>query len=109
MAEKLAGGGVADGALVAELIELADIVKDASGEQEIDIKLGIMRGDAAGHAAEGHDMFEQAAEIRVVHDLGGWGALIAARGFGIGENAEDEPFQPRIGDGFRITVQLDKQ
>src|SRR5947209_13164182 len=100
VAEKLAGGGVTDGAHVAELFELADVVKDGGGEQEIDVELGVMRGDAASHAAQGDDVLEQSTEIGVVHDFGGGGALVAARNFGVGDDGGGGFLRPRMGDGW---------
>ena len=64
VAEKLAGRGVADGALVAEFFEFADVVEDRDGEEQVDVELGIMPGDELGHAAEADDVFEQAADDR---------------------------------------------
>ncbi len=65
-----------------------------------------MRGHAARHAAKRNDVFEQAAEIGMVHDFGGRGALVAAGGFGIGDDAENQLFEPRVGNGFGIAAQL---
>ncbi len=106
--EELPRRGVDNGAFVAELFELADIVEDARGEQEIDIELGIMRGDAARHAAERDDVFEQAAEIGMVHHFGGRRAFVAAGGFGIDDYAQDQLLEPGIGDGFGVAAQLHK-
>ncbi len=77
VAEELAFVGVGDGAVVAEFIEFADIVEHGGHQKKIDIKLGIVRGDLFGQAAETDDVFEQAADVGVVHAFGGRGALQA--------------------------------
>src|SRR5258708_3469311 len=86
--EELTRRGVANGALVAKLFELADVMEDRGGEQKVDIKLRIMRGDAPGHAAERNNVFKQATQISVMHYFGGWCALVAARDFRISNHAE---------------------
>ena len=58
VAEQLAGGGVADGAFVAELFEFADVVEDGGGEEQVEVELAIMGGDLLGQAAEADDVFE---------------------------------------------------
>src|SRR5882757_9846158 len=75
VAEELPWRGVADGALIAKLFELTDVVEDRGGEQQVDIKLRILRGNAAGHAAERDNVFKQATQISVMHYFGGGGAL----------------------------------
>src|SRR5947209_7432908 len=42
--EQLARRGVADGALVAEFFEFADIVQNRSGEKQIEVELRIVSG-----------------------------------------------------------------
>ena len=76
VAEELALYGVADGAVVAELVEFADVVENGGGKQEIEVELGIMRGGKLGETAKAKDVLEEAAEISVVHDFGGRRALV---------------------------------
>ncbi len=81
VAEELAFGGVADGALVAEFVEFADVVKHSGGEEQIEIELGVVSGQLLGEAAEADDVFEQAADVGVMHDFGGGRALVSAGRF----------------------------
>src|SRR6266567_124132 len=79
VAEELAFDGVADGALVAELVELANIVKNCCGQQQINVQLGIVPGDLFREPTQTDDVFEQAAKIGVVHDLRSGCALVLRR------------------------------
>src|ERR1700676_1148710 len=65
-----------------------------------------MRGDLFRQTAESDYVFEEAAEIGMVHDFGGWGALEAFGGRGVGEYAESEFLQPGIADGISEVEEL---
>src|SRR6202040_4187274 len=90
--EKLARRGVADGALVAQLFELADVVQQRGGEQEIEIEFRIMFRNVPGHAAKTDDVLQQSTKIRVVHHFGGGGALVAPGGARIGDDFQYQLF-----------------
>ena len=96
VAEELAFGGVADGALVAEFVELADVVEDGGGEEQVDVELSVVPRYNFGQAAKADDVFEQAAHIGVMHDFGGGCALVACCGRGFGDDLQDELFEPGI-------------
>src|SRR6266568_3592742 len=76
VAEELAFDGVADGAFVAELVELANVVKNRGGQQQINVELGIMCGDLFREPTQTDDVFEQAAKISMVHDFCGGSAFV---------------------------------
>src|SRR5438477_1689037 len=99
VAEKLAFDGVADGALVAKFVELADVVEHRGGEEKIDVQLRIMRGSLFGEAAQTEDVLDEAAEIGMVHHFGGGGALVLRGDCWIRNDAGDEFVQPGISDG----------
>ena len=100
-------GGVADGAFVAEFVELADVVEHGGGEEQIKVELGIVRRELLREAAETDDVFEQAADVGVVHDFGRRRALEARSDLGIGDDADDKGFQPGIADGFGVLEKPD--
>ena len=71
MAEQLTFAGVADGAVVAKLVEFSDVVQNGRGEKQVKIKFGIMRRNLVRQTAKSNDVFEQTAEVGVVHHFGG--------------------------------------
>ncbi len=79
MTEELAFRGVADGTVVAEFIQLANVMEDGGGHQEIGVQLRIVRGNLFGQLTKADHVLEEASEIGVVHDFGGRGALVASR------------------------------
>src|SRR4029077_16603126 len=61
VAEKLAFDGVGNGALIAQFVELPDIVKNRGGQQQIHVEFGIVRGGLFGEATQAQDVFYKAA------------------------------------------------
>ena len=106
VSEELAFGGVADGAIVAELIELSNVVEDCGGKQQVEVEFGIMDGYFSCEAAEADDVFEQAAEISVVHDFSSGGTFVARGDLRIVDDVGGEFFQPGIGDRFSVLLEL---
>src|SRR6202162_6678601 len=86
MAEQSAFRGVADGTVVAEFFELANVVEHRSSEEKVDIEFEIVRGDLRGQATEANNVFEQAAEIRVMHNFCGGGGVVALNEGGVTQN-----------------------
>src|SRR6266436_10337038 len=58
-----------------------------------------MRGSLLREATQTEDVFNEPAEISVVHDFGGRGTLVLRGDRGIRDNPGNEFVQPRIGDG----------
>src|SRR6266851_2991478 len=106
VAEELAFDGVGDGAVVAELVELADVVENCRGQQQIDVKLRIMRGDLFREAAQTDDVLDQAAKIGVVHHLRGRSALVLRCDCRFADDSGDEFLQPWICNRVRVFEQL---
>src|ERR1700730_11340135 len=73
--EKLAFVRVAEGTMVAELLQLSDVVEDGARKQQVRIGFGIMPQDHAAKIAQAEDVFQQPSVVRVVHDFGRWRAL----------------------------------
>src|SRR5260370_35056056 len=61
VAEKLAFDGVADSALETKFVELADVVENRGGGQQINVKLGIVRGGLFAEAQQAYDWLRQTA------------------------------------------------
>src|SRR6266571_2905322 len=106
VAEELAFHGVGDGAVVAKLIEFANVVENCRCQEQINVKLRIMRGGLFREAAQTNDVFEQSAQIRVMHHLRGGSTLVLRSDFRIRDNSGDQFLQPGIGDGSCVFEQL---
>src|SRR6266704_1931795 len=98
VAEELAFDGVADGAFVAEFVELADVMQNRGGEEKINVELGVMRGGLPGKAAQADDVLEQAAEISVMHYFCRGSAFVFRGDSGIRNDRGDEIVQPGLGE-----------
>ena len=81
VAEKLAARGVGKRAIVGKLVDLADVVKKRTGQQQIAVHLGIVSADQVARAKQRDHMVEQAADIGVMQSLGGGGIAIRGRDF----------------------------
>src|SRR6266704_325600 len=106
VAEELAFDGVADGAFVAEFVELADVMQNRGGEEKINVELGVMRGGLPGKAAQADDVLEQAAEISVMHYFCRGSAFVFRGDSGIRNDRGDEIVQPGVGDGSGEFLEL---
>src|SRR6266581_438 len=106
VAEELAFNGVGDGAVVAKLIEFADVVENCRGQQQIDVKLRIMRGDLLREAAQSDDVLDQAAKIGVVHHFSCRSTFVPRRDCRVADDSGDEFLQPGIDDRACIFQQL---
>ena len=60
------------------------------------IELGVMPCHDLSHAAEADNVFEQAADISVVHDFRGGRTFVAPCGDGIGDDLQDEFLEPGV-------------
>ncbi len=66
---------VGEGAVVDELAGLAQVVEEEAHHHDVAADLGVERADALGELEEREGVLEQAAEVGVVHALGGGAAL----------------------------------
>ena len=66
VADELALVGVAEGAVVAQLVDLADVVEEDAGQQQVAIELGVEVDDPVGDGQQGDDVLEQPAVVGVV-------------------------------------------
>src|SRR5579864_8327984 len=96
MAEKLALGGVREGAVVSEFVNLADVVQEDAGEEKVAVDLRIVRAHQVAGAEQRHDVVEQASDIRVVKRFCGGGIAVGGGDFGIGHEGLDQRLEMRI-------------
>ena len=66
VADELALVGVGEGAVVGELVDLADVVQEDAGQQQVAVDLGIEVEDPVGDVEQGDDVLEQPALVGVV-------------------------------------------
>ena len=96
VAQQLAFVGVGEAALVVQLVDLADIVQDHAGEQQVEIDVRVVRRGQAGQRAQREHVLDQAAEEGVVDLLGGGRDAVAARDVRIVEHGIEQRLQMRI-------------
>ena len=70
VAEQLAAGGVGKRALVGEFVNLADVVQERAGQQQVAIDLRIVAAHQIAGAEQRNDVIEQAANEGVMQRLG---------------------------------------
>src|SRR5882762_1330572 len=97
--QQLAFVRVTERTVVAQFLEFSHVMKHRTGQQQVGIGFGIMRENRAAEAAQTQNVFEQSAEIRVVHDLGRGGAFEARNNFRVLHDAFQKAPQPRIFHG----------
>ena len=66
VADELPLVGVGEGAVVAQLVDLADVVQEDARQQQVAVELGIEVGDPVGRRQERDDVLEQPAVVGVV-------------------------------------------
>jgi hypothetical protein len=72
VSDELSFVGVGESAVIRELVDLADVVEEDAGEQQVAIQLGVEFRDPAGDVQEVDDVFDQTALVCVVVlDAGG--------------------------------------
>ncbi len=96
VAEQLALGGVGEGAVVGEFVNLADVVQKCAGEQKVAIDLGIVLAHQIAGTEQRDDVIEQSADVGVMQSLGGGGVAVGGGDFRIGHEGLDERLEMRI-------------
>ena len=71
MAQEASGVGEVDGGVERQLLGLAHIVKKCGGEQQVAVDSPVLLTDEVAHLGDGHGVFQQAAQVGMVVDLGG--------------------------------------
>src|SRR5271154_4985976 len=98
--------GVVDAAAVAELINFPDVVQHDAGQKQVRVELGIVRRNRATQTDEAHDVFQQAADERVVHGHGRGSALQLGHDRGVFDHANKQTLEPGIFHGGNGSAQL---
>ncbi len=73
VADQLAFERVVEGGAPGEFADLADVVQDGAGDEEVRVDLRVERGGGEADADEAEDVLEQAADPGVVQTFGGGG------------------------------------
>ena len=96
--EQLALGGVAERACIGEFANLADVVQERSGQQQVPVHQRIIARHQVADAAERNHVFEQAADECVVQGFRRWGIAVAASDLRIGHEGSHQRPQMRLLD-----------
>src|ERR1700730_13495915 len=75
---------VGKGAIVSELVDLADIMQEGAGEQQITVHLRIVAAHEVAGVAQRDDVLKQAADERMMQGLGGGRIAVSFGAFRIG-------------------------
>ncbi len=96
VADELALVGVAEGAVVAELVDLADVVEEDARHQQVAVEVGVEVGDPVGDRQQRDDVLEQPGLV---------GVVVADAGRGRGELAEELVVdQEAVDEGAEVGV-----
>src|SRR5208282_4893009 len=96
MAEELAARGIGKGAIVIQLLNLADVMQKRSRQQQIAVDLGIIAADQIAGTEQGNDVIEESADVGVVKSLGGGGIAVALSNLRIRHEQVDQRLQVGI-------------
>src|SRR6266478_1450938 len=97
--QQLAFVGVTERALVAQFLKLSHIMEHGASQQQVGIRLRILRKNRPAQAAQADHVFKQAAKIRVMHHLSRRGAFKARDNFRVGYDGIQKAPQPGIFHG----------
>ncbi len=98
--------GVLDAALVAELADLAQVVEEGAGHEQVAVELRVLIGDPVGELDAGHGVLEQPSRVGVVHALRGGRAAQAGDQVVVGQEGLHEFLHVDVGDGLDEADQL---
>ena len=94
---ELALEGVIEGGTPAQLLQLADVMQDGAGKEQVAVDLGIMLRGQVAEADQGNHVLEQTAHPGMVEGFCG-GSLAEGGGHdGIVEKRAHQRLQPGIG------------
>src|SRR5208337_4517213 len=88
--------GVIEAGLPGEFVELADVVQDHAGHQQVTVEERVMRGDAFGQGQQTDNVLQQPAEPGVVKQPSGGGFAVGGGEGGVGEHGAEQPLQVGI-------------
>src|ERR1700756_1195064 len=94
--EQLPAGGVREGAIVSEFVDLADIVQERARQHQVTVDLGIVAADQIAGTEQRNNVIEQAADIGMVQRLGGWSIAIRLGNLPVRHGGLNERLQVRV-------------
>ena len=106
VADQLPLVGVLGVAVAGELPDLAEVVQEGAGHQQVAVDLRVLVGQAVGQLHDGDGVLEQAAGVGVVDRLGGRGPAQARGEVLVAEEGGDERLDVLVGDGVGQAEQL---
>ena len=106
VADELAFEGVVEGAVPGELADLADVVEDGAGDEEVGVDFGVEGGVGEADADEVEDVFEEASDPGMVEALGGGGFEEGGAEGGVVEEREDQAAEVGVAEGFDVGAKL---
>jgi GTP cyclohydrolase IA len=97
VAEQLAGGGVREPGLGGDLADLADVVDEGAGDEEVAVDhVAVVGGEHVTEPGDGDGVLEQAANVGVVVALGGGRLAEPLAGLGLGPEQRAEQLAERL-------------
>src|SRR5271166_3155824 len=90
MAKELAFRRVTEGAVVGELVNLADVVEEGSSQEKVAIDLRIVLAHQIAGTEERDDVIEQASDVSVVKSFGRGSVPVSGGDFRIGHEGLDQ-------------------
>ena len=96
VSQQLAARGVGKRAVVGQLVDLADVVKERAGEQQVAIDLRIVAAHQVAGVEKRDHVIEQTADESVMQGLGGGGVAVGFRDFRVGHEGLDQRLEMRI-------------
>src|SRR5215469_16161395 len=103
--EQLPAGGVREGAVVSEFVDLADVVQERARQHQVTVDLGIIPADQIAGTKQGNDVIEQAADVGMMQRLGGGSIAIRRGDIRVRHEGLNERLQVRILKAGNIVVQ----
>ena len=106
MSQQHAFDGVLETDVPGEFADLADVVEDDAGEQQVPVEDRIMGRDAVRERKQADDVFEQAAQPGMVQLLCGGRFAVRGRDLRVGEQRGQQQLQMGLGERFDKAEQL---
>src|SRR4029077_11660352 len=91
--EQLPTGGVGEGPIVGQLVNLADIVQKRTREDQIPVHLRVVAADQVTRPEKRYDVIQQATDISMMQCFRGWRIAVGLRNFRIGHESLNQPLQ----------------
>ena len=98
VADQLTFGAVAEAAIIRELVDLADVVQDDTGEQQVEVDVAVVRSEQFRDRAHGQHMLDESAEEGMMNVFGRRRDLEAAGDFRIVDKAFEKRAQRSASD-----------